>query len=132
MSLDFDQLVTQACVRGLGVPVSIQLASSDPVISTLADGVTPLMGIWERANRELRDDPKTGAMQVVAKPQLGMSAQQLAGVGVTVGDLNNKTATITIVNPLTNVAESWMISVAEGPDSGGNVKISLLVTSLTQ
>jgi hypothetical protein len=130
--IDFDQMVTQACVRGLGMPVSVQLAVGGPLISTLSDRVTPLMGILERAMRELRDDPKTGAVMVVAKPQLGMSLQQLISAGITVAELNNGVATITIADPKTGNAETWKVAVAEGPDSGGNVKISLLVTSLTQ
>jgi hypothetical protein len=130
--IDFDQLVTQACVKGLGVPVAIQLDVGSAPISTLGDGVTPLMGIWERAMREMRDDPKTGAVMVVAKPQLGMSAGQLYSAGVTVAQLNNGLATIALTNPQTGFVETWKISLAEGPDSGGTVKISLLVTSLSQ
>ncbi len=130
--IDFDQLVTQACVNGLGVPIAVQLDVGDPLISTLSDGMTPLMGIWERAMRELRDDPKTGTLMVVAKPQLGMSLQQMLSAGITVAELNNGLATVTIVDPKTGNPETWKVVVAEGPDSGGNVKVSLLVTSLSQ
>jgi hypothetical protein len=118
--------VTQACISAFGDPVSIQLDVTQPVISTLGDGVTPLLGIWERALRELRDDPNTGAMSIVAKPQLGMSMEQLTSAGISVSALNNGVATVIVEG------ETWKIAVAEAPDSGGNVKISLLVTSLSQ
>jgi hypothetical protein len=124
--IDFDSLVTQACISAFGDPVSIQLDVTQPVISTLGDGVTPLLGIWERALRELRDDPNTGAMSIVAKPQLGMSMEQLTSAGISVSALNNGVATVIVEG------ETWKIAVAEAPDSGGNVKISLLVTSLSQ
>jgi hypothetical protein len=49
-----------------------------------------------------------------------------------VAQLNNGLATIALTNPQTGFVETWKISLAEGPDSGGTVKISLLVTSLSQ
>ncbi len=124
--IDFDALVTQACVGAFGDPVSIQLDVTQPVISTLSDGVTPLCGIWERAMREIRDDPATGAMMVVARPELGMSNAQLASAGISVAALNNGLATVIVGG------QTWMITNAEGPDSGGTVKVRLKVTDLAQ
>lgn len=118
--IDFDGLVLAACVGAFGTPV-VYTTVAGQTFDTLADA-TPLMGIFERADKQVRLD-RNGEWIDTARPTLGIRVSDLVSAGVDPAALPTAGETMLIE------AQLYRINGAPPPDSAGHMQLTLMIVS---